>query len=165
MLEFLFFYNIMVVQYKYKGINIMNMKFSTVVEYVKNLFPGRTPVVTSDNPTADAIALSYLAHGVPFYTVAGNGISYWYCFVYDTDEREIAKRILRSNGIKFAEHKSNYFRDGAIVLRTRRSYLRKNPNALQFVENVMRYNAFTVNKGIAEKRVAEIRTRMEQKMK
>ena len=95
----------------------MNMKFSTVVEYVKNLFPGRAPAV-SDNPAADALALSFLAQGVPFYTVAGNGLSYWYCFVYNPENRVLVKQILRDNGIKFSEHKSNYdYRFDVIAIR------------------------------------------------
>ena len=143
----------------------MNMNFSTVVEYVKNLFPGRAPAVVSDNPKADALAVVYLSQGVPFFTTAGNGLSYWYCFVYRPENRTIVKRILRMNGIKFAEHKSNYFRDGSIVLRVRKSFLNKNPGALSFVENVMQHNPVHLDDALAEKRVAEIRERMRQKTK
>lgn len=141
------------------------MKFSTVVEYVKNLFPGRAPVAVSDKPHADALALAYLAQNVPFYTTASNGLSYWYCFVYSLKNRNIAKQILRSNGIKFAEHKSDYFRDNAVVLRVRRSYLRKNPNALRFVEDVMQHNPIKLDENAAEKRIAEICAGMKQNTK
>ena len=143
----------------------MNMKFSTVVEYVKNLFPGRAPAV-SDNPAADALALSFLAQGVPFYTVAGNGLSYWYCFVYNPENRVLVKQILRDNGIKFSEHKSNYYRDNnSIVLRVRRSFLNKNPNALKFANMVMSHNPITLDSESAQKRVAEIRAKMKQNTK
>ncbi|MDW2958192.1 MAG: hypothetical protein R8M37_00045 [Alphaproteobacteria bacterium] len=143
----------------------MNMNFNTVVEYVKNLFPGRAPVAVSDNPCADAMALSHLAQGGMFFTTASNRISYWYCFIYNAQERNIAKQILRSNGIKFSEHRSNYYRDGSIVLRVRSSYLRKNPNALRFIENVMQHNPIKLDDGVAEKRIAEICAGMKQKTK
>lgn len=143
----------------------MNMKFSTVVEYVKNLFPGRAPVAISDNPHADAITLAYLAQRVPFYVVARNGVSYWYCFIYNPKKRMVAKQILRNNGIKFEEHKSGYYSDETIVLRARASYLRKNPNALRFVEDVMQHNPIKLDKSMVEKRIAEICARMKQKSK
>ena len=53
----------------------MNLHYKTVVNYVKNLFPGCAPVASSKTPELDANVLSTLSLD-NFYIVARNGKKY-----------------------------------------------------------------------------------------
>ena len=71
----------------------MKTSFNTVVEYVKNLFPGYAPAVVSDNPQLDARVVASLVPN-SFYLVAKNGHRYWYCPVAKTADMQLVQRIL-----------------------------------------------------------------------
>ena len=136
----------------------MKNYYSAVVEYVKNLFPGRAPVEPSDNPKLDAEVLASLATDV-FFTTARNGGRYWYCFTRVCD-RSVAKYILASNGIDPSLHKSRFYYEPTPVLRVRMSKLNNNMAARKFVENVMDADTSNVDKVRINARIAEIKQRM-----
>ena len=94
----------------------MNINFSTVVDYIKNLFPSKSaPVEPSDNPKMDACVLACLATGNVFYTRAMDGRTYLYYFTSFDKDVELAKKAYKEyptmiNGIKEAgqsEYKKN----------------------------------------------------------
>lgn len=136
------------------------MKFTAVVDYVKNLFPGRAPVIPSDNPMADANVLAHLSHNM-FYTVATNGNSYWYYFVNDDNDLNLAKYILHSNGIKVEKHNSHYFwGERQPVLRVRRYLLRGDIAAQNFVERLMTINTANLEQKAIDARIATVKQKM-----
>ena len=119
----------------------MDISFKTVVEYVKNLFPGAAPVQISTNPELDAAALLRIS-SKHLYLKARNGNHYWYCFV-DDDNLPMARYLLKSNGVNVSKHFSQYNRpfystSAQPVLRVRVSTLNKNPKAKNFVDLVMK---------------------------
>ena len=133
--------------------------FSTVVEYVKNLFPGRAPVVVpSENPKLDADALATIASDA-FYTVARNGCRYWYCYVPVPDMR-VARYLLMCNGVCPSKHKSRYFYNPTPVLRFRMSYLENNKQAKDFIDSVMEADDAKMDKAKVQARIAEVRQKV-----
>lgn len=85
----------------------MNLHYKTVVNYVKNLFPGCAPVASSKTPELDAMVLSSLSLD-NFYIVARNGKKYWYCCVMEPDI-PVVKRIMQINGLRGSKHRSKFF--------------------------------------------------------
>lgn len=137
----------------------MDVSYKTVVNYVKNLFPGIALVAPSDNPQLDAKVINQLSTN-KFYTVASNGYRYWYCFVDDADI-PVARYVLRSNGVRVSVHNSRYFCGREPVLRVRTTDLDKNPNAKKFVDSVMKLG-FPTEEGVSmiQARVKQIRQKM-----
>ena len=136
----------------------MDLSYKTVVNYVKNLFPGKAPVVASDNPQLDAQVVAFKSMN-KFYTVASNKHRYWYCFVDDADI-PLVKYILRSNGVNARKHNSHYFFGTEPVLRVRTSNLEKTPSARAFVESVMAMSNISLNEAIIQSRISQIQQRM-----
>ena len=136
----------------------MNNGFKTVINYVKNLFPGCAPVVVSDNPQLDAQVIAYIA-GNKFYTVASNGHRYWYCFV-DADNIPVAKYILRSNGVNVSEHSSRYFLGREQVLRVRTVNLAQVPSGQAVVDSVMKVDSMMLSDVLVKTRSEQIRQKM-----
>lgn len=137
----------------------MDISYKTVVNYVKNLFPGIAPVAPSDNPALDAQVINYLATN-KFYTVASNGHRYWYCFV-DGANVPFAKYVLRSNGVNVDVHNSRYFFGREPVLRVRTAKLDKHPSAKNFVESVMGQDGGMIkNEALIRSRIEQIKQKM-----
>ncbi len=86
----------------------MNLSFSTVIEYVKDLLPTFT-VPVSDNPKLDAAVLRSVVLRDVFYIRANNGKSYLYVFPKNEEDFPLIKYILRSNGLKSHRHMSRYY--------------------------------------------------------
>ena len=141
------------------GVRMKNY-FSTVVEYVKNLFPGCAPaqVVPSDDPALDAAVLATLSTDT-FYVTAHNGGNYWYCFT-SRKNMPVAKYILASNGINTSEHNSRYFYDRTPVLRVRTAWLNTHPQARKFVNDVMHADVEKVSREQIDLRIAQIRQKV-----
>ncbi len=137
----------------------MKNYFSTVVEYVKNLFPGRAAVVVpSDNPKLDAEVLSSLATDL-FYTNTPGGGRDWYCFTRVCD-MPIAKYILASNGIDPAKYGRRFLCNPTPMFRVRMSELHNNLSARDFVERVMDVDAGKMDMVRVNTRIAEIRQKL-----
>ena len=136
----------------------MKKGYKTVVDYVKNLFPGKARVVASDNPQLDAMVINQLSTN-KFYTVATNKHRYWYCFVEDADI-PVARYVLHSNGVKVNVHNSHYFFGCEPVLRVRTAYLDKNPNARKFVESVMELGLPITSEKMVQTRIEQIRQKV-----
>ena len=137
----------------------MNISFSTVVDYVQNLIPNVKPVAPTENRDADMDVLAYLAID-SFYVTARNGGHYWY-YLTNPVNIELARYILRSNGIKPQTHKTHYiFYNKQTVLRVRYSDLKKNENAKQFVDAMMQTDVFDVKHAAVDARMNLIKQRM-----
>lgn len=136
----------------------MKKSYKTVVDYVKNLFPGVAPIAPSDNPQLDAMVINQLSTN-KFYTVASDKHRYWYCFVDDADI-PVARYVLRSNGVKTTVHNSHYFFEREPVLRVRTAYLDKNPNARKFVESVMESGLSVTSEKLVQTRIEQIRQKV-----
>ena len=136
----------------------MDLSYKTVVNYVKNLFPGAAPVATSDNPQLDAQFVAFKSR-TKFYTVASNRHRYWYCFVDDVDI-PLVKYILHSNGVNVSKHNSRYFLCTEPVLRVRTSNLEKTPSARAFVESVMNMSKAPLDVTLIQSRISQIQQRM-----
>ena len=84
--------------------NIKKNVLNIVVDYVKNLMP----ICTNNNVVAkskeelelDAKTLVYLSTGNLFFTHARNGREYFYCFIANELDINVAKHLLQSNGLK-----------------------------------------------------------------
>lgn len=136
----------------------MKASYKTVVNYVKNLFPGVAPVASSDNPQLDAMVV-YSLTSLRLYIVARNGHRYWYCFVNQADI-PVARYILRSNGVRVETHNSYYSFGREPVLRVRTAYLTQNPNAKKFVDSVDKLDRTMIDDGLVKSRIEQIRQKM-----
>lgn len=116
------------------------MTFNTVVEYVKNLFPGRAPALPVANMQSDAEIIAHLSYH-KFYTTARNGIGYLYCVVFPDDIGTVMN-LFNRNGVKCEKHLSRYdCRGSHWVVRIRKSFLQNNEKAKDFVKLVIETNA------------------------
>lgn len=144
----------------------MNINFSTVVDYVKNLFPAKSmPVPPSDNPQMDARVLAYLSGGNVFYTRAMDGRTYLYFFTSFEEDIKLAKYVMRSNGLKPREHESRYFFDKSVVLRVPRSEIKPGLPVRDFVDTVLVCTNAYPDLPKIEARINQIRQKMNQKVK
>jgi hypothetical protein len=131
----------------------MNLHYKTVVNYVKNLFPGCAPVASGKTPELDAMVLSSLSLD-NFYIVARNGKKYWYCCVMEYDI-PVVKRIMQINGLRGSEHHSLLlFR---WVVRVPVSRIKKDEAKVAFVNNVMNKDKAPLDIDTYNSRLNEIR--------
>lgn len=144
----------------------MKVSFNTVVSYVKNLLPVRSMAVpSSDNPQMDARVLAYLSGGNVFYTRAMDGRAYLYYFTSFEQDIELAKYIMRSNGLKPREHKTRYFFDRSVVLRVPRSEIKPGMSVRAFVDRIfVCTNAYPDLQQI-DARINQIKQKMNQNVK
>ncbi len=140
----------------------MKLSFSATVEYVRDLIPTfATKISPSDNPNADAAVLSHIAAGRVFFTTANNGLKYLYVFPCNPEYFELAKYIMRSNGLKPRTHLSRFFHGRTPTLRVPYQQIKKNENAILFARSVINVSAF-------KKDITDIKSRidiLQQKMK
>lgn len=109
------------------------MAFNTVVEYVKNLFPGRAPALAPATQKSDAEAIACLSLR-RFYITAKNRKKYWYCVAFEQEINTILG-LLRRNGVVAEKHKSHYdCIGGRWVVRVSKDFLDKNPTAQKFID-------------------------------
>ena len=131
----------------------MSMHFKTVVNYVKNLFPGCAPVASSKTPELDANVLSTLSLD-NFYIVARNGKKYWYCCVMERDI-PVVKRIMQINGLRGSKHHSLF--SYRWVVRVPVSRIKKDEAKVAFVNNVMNKDKAPLDIDTYNLRLNEIR--------
>lgn len=132
----------------------MSIHFNTIIEYIKNLFPQRTPITPSTDPQLDAETLAYVLND-KFYTVASNGHRYWYGFA-DSNDIALAKYVLHSNGVMATTHNSRFYHFKQPVLRIRTSKLANNPQAQSFIDNVMESDIQKTNEARIKNRIMQI---------
>lgn len=111
--------------------------FKAIVEYVYDLKMFAAPMpAPSDNPDADAAVLAHISVGNVFFTHANNGRSYFYAIPV-AEYFDLARYIMRSNGMKPRRHISNYYHDGTPVLRVPCSEIKNNVAAASFADRVI----------------------------
>ena len=83
--------------------NIQKNLLNVVVDYVKDLMPIRANnfvAKSKEELELDAKTLVYLSSGNLFFTHARNGREYFYCFIANELDINVAKHLLQSNGLK-----------------------------------------------------------------
>lgn len=131
-----------------------------VVDYVKDLFSGSDVALENRDMNKDAKALMYLSSGNIFYTNARNGREYLYCFVPDKANINIARNILRANGMNPNLHLSHYYNTPMLALRTPVKEIAENDQAQRFADRLMvERNRIALDKDIVSY-VANIRQRI-----
>ena len=108
-----------------------------VVDYVKDLFSGSAVALENRDMNKDAKALMYLSSGNIFYTNARNGREYLYCFVPDKANVNVARNILRANGMNPNLHLSHYYNTPMLALRTPVKEIAENDQAQRFADRLM----------------------------
>lgn len=107
-----------------------------VKQITKALFAKKTSV-SSEKEMEYIHALSYIAQGHVFTTVANNGCSYLY-FVPSFDTNlDIADSIFEKNGIYPVRHNSLMYHKQKVVLRIPCIFLLFNKRANKFIETLM----------------------------
>ena len=114
----------------------MELSFSAVVEYVKDLLPTFS-VPVSDNPKLDAAVLRSVVLRDVFYINANNGKSYLYVFPKNESDFPLIKYILRTNGLKPRKHMSRYYYERTPVLRVPFAETRKDGRPREFTDMLM----------------------------
>lgn len=134
----------------------MNLHYKTVVNYVKDLFPGCAPVASSAKPEVDAMVLSRLSLD-NCYMEARNGKKYWYCCVRE-DDIPVVKRIMRINGLHGFKHKSLFYY--CWVVRVPVNRIKKDEARVSFVNIVMDKARVPLDDNTYNSRLNEIRQRV-----
>ena len=151
MAGFFFISNVILLPHKKNTrIHLPKVSYNTIIEYIKNLFPKKTPITPSDNPQLDADTLAYVLTD-KFYTVA-NGHRYWYGFA-DSNDIALAKYVLHSNGVMATTHNSRFYHFKQPVLRIRTSKLANNPQTQSFINNVMESDIQKTNEARIKNRI------------
>jgi hypothetical protein len=131
-----------------------------VVDYVKDLRPENLNCAVFANPYMDARALFTLLNGNVNYLYARNGNRYLYCFVHNEANIDIAKFILKSNGMNPKLHISRYYAEPMLALRVPESNF-DNYAAAEFKKCLLNYRMnFSMSKDVAVSRLQEIRQHM-----
>ena len=131
-----------------------------VVDYVKDLFSGSAVALENRDMNKDAKALMYLSSGNIFYTNARNGREYLYCFVPDKANINVARNILRANGMNPNLHLSHYYNTPMLALRTPVKEIAENDQAQRFADRLMvERNRIAFDKDIVSY-IANIRQRI-----
>lgn len=144
----------------------MNINFSTVVDYVKRLFPvASARIVPSDNPAQDARLLAFLASGNVFFLRATNGLTYLYFVPTMEENLALGRYIMCSNGLKPREHLSAYFWGQTPVLRVPRREIKSGTAAKAFVDNVLENANLKFDASFVNGRIEQIRKKMNQNVK
>ena len=141
------------------------MAFNTVVEYVKNLFPGRAPELELATQESDAEAIACLSLR-RFYITAKNRKKYWYCVAFEQEINTILG-LLRRNGVVAEKHKSHYdCIGGRWVVRVSKDFLDKNPSAQEFIDKTNNVVTMDVdNEWLAKYEAARQKQALETKSK
>lgn len=131
-----------------------------VVDYVKDLFSGSAVALENRDMNKDVKALMYLSSGNIFYTNARNGREYLYCFVPDKTNVNVARNILRANGMNPNLHLSHYYNTPMLALRTPVKEIAENDQAQRFADRLMvERNRIAFDKDIVSY-IANIRQRI-----
>ncbi len=131
-----------------------------VVDYVKDLFSGSAVALENRDMNKDVKALMYLSSGNIFYTNARNGREYLYCFVPDKSNVNVARNILRANGMNPNLHLSHYYNTPMLALRTPVKEIAENDQAQRFADRLMvERNRIAFDKDIVSY-IANIRQRI-----
>ncbi len=133
------------------------------VEYIKDFFK---PVIVNmaSNPDADSDMDLLAAMSVQaLYLTSMDGKLYWYYFLRQRENIDVARFILARNGINARTHKSRYFGQREMVLRVRARKLDGFPRQKAFLDKVNSLY-FNPNGGmndmVRESMIANIRQKM-----
>ena len=108
-----------------------------VIDYVKDLFSGSAVALENRDRNKDAKALMYLSFGNVFYTSARNGREYLYCFIPNKSDVNVARHILRANGMNPNLHLSHYYNTPMLALRTPVKEIAENDQAQRLADRLM----------------------------
>jgi hypothetical protein len=134
----------------------MNLNCKTVVNYVKNLFPGCAPVARSNTAYMDARVLSKLALSADF-VFKDDEYKSWEYKVKISDV-PVARYIMRSNGLsKVSQYNLSNDR---CLFSVRADYMKKDPDRMGFITTVMNRDINEFNDVEYQKHLLEIRQRM-----
>lgn len=141
----------------------MKMNLYAGVEYIKNLFTPRVVPHNEFDADADAKLLSLMASDAK-YMRARNGVKYYYYFPVNADDINVAKMIMKRNGIKVRTHVSHYNYYPMQVLRSLRSDIKNDLARSRFIDAI---NPTRTDINYAEytDRLNEIRAQMNQNIK
>lgn len=132
-----------------------------VVDYVKDLRPVNYDCAAFADPVKDAVALFALLNGNVNYFYARNGNKYLYCFISNEENIDVAKFILKSNGMNPKLHISRYYPEPMLAFRVPASDFKNNNTAAAFKQNLLDYRMiYPMRDGTALSRLQEIRQRM-----
>lgn len=134
----------------------MNLHYKTVVNYVKNLFPGCAPVARSKTAYMDARVLSQMALDTSYIDV-GDKHKYWCCLVNYSDI-PVARYIMRSNGLNVSQHYS--LSNNSWFLRVPADHVEKDPSRRVFISAVMDKEINELNDVEYQNHLLKIRQRM-----
>lgn len=84
----------------------------------------------------DIDVLAYMS-ATMFYTVAKNGIGYWYYFVSTERNIDTAKYIMELNGVYPLMHLSEFYCRDKIVLRVPQFIINRDKNAKTLIDGLM----------------------------
>ncbi|MDW2995440.1 MAG: hypothetical protein R8M71_00530 [Alphaproteobacteria bacterium] len=133
-----------------------------VVDYVKDLRPVKNVDCGAfADPVKDAVALFALLNGNVRYFYARNGKKYLYCFINNDANIDVAKFILKSNGMNPKLHISRYYPEPMLAFRVPASDFKNNNTAAAFKQNLFDYRMiYDMRNGAALSRLQEIRQHM-----
>ena len=135
----------------------MNLSFRAFVNWVKDLDAAIKTPAPSDNPGLDKAVLASLATDI-LYVRARNGERYWY-YVTDKQNIDVAKYMLRSNGVSVSEHNSRYYEFKRPVLRVRTDRLHAVPATKNFVSDIMGQKS-TLGADVVQYRIQQIKNKI-----
>ena len=131
-----------------------------VVDYVKDLQPVNYDCAAFADPVKDAVALFALLNGNVNYFYARNGNKYLYCFISNEENIDVAKFILKSNGMNPKLHISRYYPEPMLAFRVPESNF-DNSAAAKFKKCLLNYRMnFSMSKDVGVSRLQEIRQHM-----
>ena len=135
-----------------------------VADYVKDLSPKNKNFYADTSgfadPQRDARALFKLLSGNVNYLYARNGNRYLYCFVHNEANIDIAKFILKSNGMKPRLHVSSYYAEPMLALRVPESDFKNCETAAAFKNTLLNHRMNFCVEDVAISRLQEIRQHM-----
>lgn len=142
-------------------------KVANMLETVRGWF-GRSPIGAQVGADAqNDMHLLYALSEETGFIRARNGKDYWYYFLYDAKNMDVARYLLKRNGVNTRVHWSRYLAYNGSprpALRVRTSYILANPAVEDFVRSVggvaERYNRDQVNE-----KILAVRAQMSQKQK
>lgn len=141
----------------------MKYFFHNVRQFGKILFSNKKKSFDADKAKKDILLLVYLSTGDIFYTVANNGLPYWYFFVSTEFHLDVAQYVMESNGVFPMKHVSDYYCGDKVVLRVPQFAINHNKNTRDFIDNLMVLNKTGVDKNMAVQYLETVKQQMYQK--
>lgn len=134
----------------------MNLNCKTVVNYVKNLFPGCAPVARSNTAYMDARVLSKMALSADF-VFKDDEYKYWE-YKVKISALPVARYIMCSNGLNVSQHYS--LSNNSWFLRVPADHVAKDPSRIIFINTVMDKELGILNEDRYKSHLNIVRQRM-----